>query len=106
MIEAVKTIVFRVVGNYDTTEGRGGQYTRGWYLCREIAQAAAKGNYVMGTDCPIEELERVVVQMDEGSFLLGEKIDTSYEDPRVVRARALAKLTDAERAALGLEVQR
>lgn len=93
-----------VWANSDTVEGRGREYTMGWFIDEAVAQKAGKGNYVMGTDCPIQTMKRLVVQVDSDEvFLVGENVEISFEDPREVRARALAKLTTAERKVLGIE---
>lgn len=93
--------LFQVKSNYDTTEGRGREYTVGWFIDRETAEKAGKGQYVMGGDCPIETVTQEVVLNERGElFLLGKHIEVTYEDPREIRARALAKLTPEERKAL------
>lgn len=95
--------LFRVTTNTDLTEGRGGERTLGWFIDNAIATRAAKGNYVMGTDCPIERKTCTVVRTEDGKlYLLGNPIEIEYEDPREVRARALSKLSPEERKVLGI----
>lgn len=99
-----ETTLFHVTTNTDTNEGRGAERTLGWFVDKRVAADAAKGNYVMGTDCPVHEKKVTVVQLDDGRlFLLGDNILVKYEDPRKVRARALAKLSAEEREVLGIK---
>ena len=89
--------LYRVRTNTDLTEGRGAERTLGWFIDNAIALKAAKGNYVMGSDCPVESRRELVVRMESGEiFLLGERVEITYEDPREIKARALAKLTPEE----------
>jgi hypothetical protein len=94
----------RVSYNSDTSEGRG-QTSYTFFASKDVALRAAKGNYVMGTDCPVVMTSPMVFIEDEtgATYLLGEKVEIQFEDPRVVRERALAKLTLEERAVLGLK---
>lgn len=111
-MEVTKTTVktytadlYVVVLNTDTTEGRGRAYYQ-YYTCREVAEAAAKGAGTFGSDAPVRTSREVVVEIEgvDGPefFRLGQEICATYEDPREVRARAISKLTDAERKALGV----
>jgi len=96
--------LYKVESNTDTTEGRGRQYTIGWFVDASVAESAARGQYVMGTDCPVKQ-EIITVFIEDESrriFILGKEVEISYEDPKVVRDRALKKLSAAEKAALGL----
>lgn len=98
--------VYRVVTNSDLNEGRGRDVTVGWFYNRDDAVTASVGVGVFGSDAKIEEHEKAVVWIDgdkDRMFLLGEKVIFVYEDPRVVRERALAKLTAKEREVLGLK---
>ena len=96
--------LYRVRTNHDLTEGRGGEYTLGWFIDNAVAIKAAKGNYVMGSDCPVETRRELVVRTEDGKvFLLGERVEVKYEDPREVRARALSKLSPEEREVLGIK---
>lgn len=98
-----RVTLHHVTSNTELCEGRGATVTVGWFLDRGVAERAAKGRYVMGTDCPIETTTKTVARMDSGALhLLGEKIEVSYEDPEQVKRRALAKLTPEEMRALGL----
>lgn len=96
--------LYKVTTNTDLTEGRGGERLLGWFIDSAIATRAAKGNYVMGTDCPVERYTCEVVRTEDGKlYLLGKPIELEYEDPREVRARALSKLTPEERKVLGIK---
>ena len=99
--------VFQVIANTDTTEGRGSNYTVGWFLTEGVAKSAARGKGPMGTDARVEREQKDVVIVEAGGvrkiFLLGPPVDASYEDPAEVRRRALAKLTPEEREALGVK---
>ena len=102
----VNKTVYRVVTNSDLIEGRGNAITLGWFLEHEDAVTASKGQGVFGSDAKIEEHQKPIVIVDGDAhkwFLLGEQVIVTYEDPRVVKARALAKLTAKERKALGFE---
>lgn len=96
--------LYRVSTNSELNEGRGREYTLGWFVDNAVAMKAAKGNYVMGTDCPIERKVVTIVRTDDGKvYILGDRVEFQYEDPREVRARALAKLSPEERQVLGIK---
>lgn len=96
--------IYKVMGNSDLTEGRGPSYIAGIYLNPNDAKVAAKGNYVMGSNCPIEKENVKVVEDEYGAiFLLGERVIQSYTDPRIIKERAMKKLTEEEIEALGLK---
>jgi hypothetical protein len=100
----IKMTVYRVMSNYDLTEGRGRQYVAGVYGSHAEATRAAKGAYVMGSDCPVEPIEANVVKVDDDTYyLLGSQIVMKHIDPRELRAAALAKLTDEDKEILGLK---
>lgn len=96
--------VYKVMSNTDLEEGRGKPYVLAMYLDYEEAAKHAKGNYVMGSDCPIRNETLDVVQNgdDPTFYVLGPKIETKYHNPRLLRAQALAKLTEEEKKVLGL----
>lgn len=103
MAKIERVTLHHVTGNTDGNEGCGRTFTVGWFVDLEVAKRAAKGRYVMGTDCPIETTVKVVAKMDDGAvYLLGERIEVSYEAPEDVRKRALSKLSPEEMRALGL----
>lgn len=96
--------LWRVMTNSDLTEGRGSQRTLGWFADPNVAAKAARGNYVMGSDCPVEQVVMNIIKTQAGKvFLLGEEVQIQYEDPREIRARAIAKLTPEERQVLGIK---
>lgn len=43
--------------NSDLVEGRGVEYIKHYCLLKETAKRLAKGNYVQGTDCPIQKVK-------------------------------------------------
>ncbi len=104
MKATIETVtLYHVTSNTELTEGRGSTVTVGWFLDRELAVRAGKGQYVMGTDCPIEMKPRRVARAEDGTmWTLGEQITVTTELPAEVRKRALAKLTAEERKALGV----
>ncbi len=95
--------VYHVTTNTDLTEGRGGTVTIGYFLDEGIAKRAAKGEGVMGGDARIEQQQVTTVRILDRVFLVGKEIHLSYDPPREVRARAIAKLTPEERRALRVE---
>lgn len=96
--------LYKVTANTDTTEGRGSTYVIGWFVDAGVAKKAAKGKGVMGTDSPVDPVACSVIRTDDGSvFLVGDEVQITYEDPKEVRERALAKLTPEERNALGIK---
>ncbi len=97
--------LYKATTNSDTTEGRGGTILIGYFVSKGVAEKAAKGRGVMGYDGQVDFVKcKVVTKNDTGeSWTVGEKISILYEDPAEVRARALSKLTQEERAALGLK---
>lgn len=55
-VEHAKT-AFAVCSNTDLTEGRGSEYPMHICEAEATAKRLSKGRYVMGTDCPIREVE-------------------------------------------------
>lgn len=99
--------VWEVRGDTEMNEGRGPMYTVGYFVDEEIARKAGRAKCAMGTDArPEPKVLDVVVFRDEaGNERIGvikEFITLDYEDPEEVRQRGLAKLTSAEKKALGL----
>ena len=102
--------IYRLDTNSDTTEGRGNRIVLGYFEYEHVAKAAGRGQYVMGTDCPIttENVPVVVLHMEDASvrmFRLGAEIDCrgTFKSPEDIRKEALAKLTDEEKIVLGLK---
>lgn len=74
--------LFEVVTNSDLCEGRGSRVSLGWFINKVSAKERARGAGVFGTDANIEEKSKWVLV--------------------IRRKRALAKLTDEDKEALGL----
>lgn len=107
MSATIETVtVYTVVGNTDTTEGRGMPVTLGRSTERHVAHMIAKGRGVMGTDADVEHSAERVVRIDGSTFLVGDQVFHSlveYEAKQKedLKSHALSKLTAAERAVLG-----
>lgn len=52
-----KIKVWTVSTNDDLTEGRGRQYVKHFCKAEATARRLAKGGYVQGSDCPVDERE-------------------------------------------------
>jgi hypothetical protein len=100
--KVVNVQLYRVTFNSDSMEGRGFTSYE-WYVDPTIANSRAKGNYGMGTDCPVDVIYAAIIVVGDEMYRLGEQIKLHYEDPREVRERALAKLTPEERKVLGIK---
>jgi hypothetical protein len=86
----------------DKSEGRGGTLVIGYYESREDAARAAEGKGVWGGVGRIETLE--CVRLGDDYYPVDRYIHASTvvtRDATAARARALAKLSPEERAALG-----
>lgn len=96
-------------GNTDSAEGRGEQYILGAFLRYDEAVAAGRGQYVMGSDCPTAIIPALIfTEAEEKSWcvpvehilpLYARAIDMERIE---LREQALAKLSPAERRALGV----
>lgn len=103
---------FEVIGNTDTTEGRGMSTCIGVFDKRIDAEYAAKGAGVMGRNAEIRNrIYDIVVPLHGGkefwdeAKVLGaapQKFVIEFIDPIELRKAALAKLTQSERELLGL----
>lgn len=83
--------IFRASYNSDSLEGRGGKIVVGYFLQKEDAQMAVKGKGVMGQgDGNVEEVD-----------LFDSIAEFQNIEEGKLRRQALAKLSSAERAALG-----
>ncbi len=103
--EIITLTLYEVQSNSDLTEGRGYTTSLGFYTNKTVAQHAAKGKYVMGTDCPIKQTNvECVITQDGDLFLLGDKIDVSDSIEGKIRAHALSKLSVKEIEVLGLKL--
>lgn len=99
--------LYNVVGNSDTSEGRGVSVDLGWFFNRMSARTFANGRGTMGSSATVKTETRKTVQIGPVTYLLGPVVFASVEDAEhrqkeSVRTAALAKLTDAEKLALGL----
>lgn len=83
--------VFAVYENTDKIEGKGGVYITALFSTLDEAQKAAKGHGTWGSDATIRELS---VHESYESYVASENDS--------LRQRAISKLTDVERKALGL----
>jgi len=91
---------FKVTASVDKNEGRfGGMETIGVFFRRAEAEKAAKGQDVMGTDGKVERVQAVMA-LDGHAYMIGVRVDRTYDD--IVRAKALAKLSEREKKALGV----
>ncbi len=93
--------LYKVEFNSDSTEGRGRAFYE-WYIDEDTAKRVAKGQYVMGTDCPVHRVAETVVIVGDKVWLLGAPVGITWEDPQALRAKALSKLTPEERKILGV----
>ena len=109
MSDIEKRKAWAVLGNYDLTEGRLANYIKGIYWLKASALRAGKKGYVMGTDCPIEE---VILYRKDGQWYGpvsvqepskdDETIQKSMDEVEAVldKAKKLG-ITDEELATLG-----
>ena len=101
----MKTIkCFEVLGNTDTTEGRGPMKVVARFSTRKAAEEFVKSKIyarwcVMGYQSEKTDLTYI----DEVDLIILDSIGEFEEQEKAdIRARALAKLTKVERAALGV----
>lgn len=100
--------VYVVFTNTDTCEGNGRRIVHAVAINRDVAEKLGKGNYVMGTDCPIEVRQGLVFQDSNSKLWVALVSDiaefyTSYKSiDDKTREAALKKLTPEERRVLGV----
>jgi len=109
----IKDVVFyEVISNTDLNEGRGASVVIGRYMDSCDAEAAAKGQGVFGSDAKVEsKTKRAVIapnnekdgRYGSRTFLLGEEIYSDFINLEDLKKQALAKLSDKEKAVLGLK---
>jgi hypothetical protein len=102
--------IYAATGNEDDTEGHGPQIDKSYHTTLKAALIACRGIGVMGTDGKV--VERVALSLDDGRYFLFQNeqgypipISVGEEEAQAaadLRTRALEKLSQAERAALGL----
>jgi hypothetical protein len=93
---------YQVVSNSDTCEGRGERVVIGRSSSLALANQCAKSRGVFGADADVHQATERMVEWDGKLYLLGEEVQMLVEDVGAARARALAKLTEEDLAALGL----
>lgn len=100
---------YAVMSNHDLTEGRGREFIASICDRLSVATSEAKGQYVMGTDAPIREIEALVFVYNgnEYAFDLNDSVQffSTLKKERMdqkLRESALSKLTPEERKALGV----
>ena len=93
-----------------SSELSGATFTVGWYLNYGDAVDSAKGSGAWGSDGSVKQHPNIdVVRLFDdagkqtGIFLLGLPVIEQLKDPKLIKAKALAKLTDEEKEALGLD---
>jgi hypothetical protein len=114
---------YRVEANEDQIEGRGRTFIVGYFENYSDAIEAAKGRGGMGTTAPVftDAVEVFIcLQRDPVTYLLSEnwsdafavhhdkvvKYFRSQTDPKIIRAKALSKLTLEEQKLLGLSKEK
>lgn len=96
-------LVYHVVTNSDTTEGRGHDVILGMYDNPAAAEASAKGRGVFGSNAEIRKYDTQVVRTSTPeTYILGRRVESTYTNPEDIKAAALAKLTPEERRILGV----
>jgi hypothetical protein len=96
-------IIYAVVGNTDTMEGKGEKIDLSYHPSLREAKigASRKGVGIEPGDAPTEE--RLALRLSDGRYLLISppiELAENTVTAAKVRAQALAKLTPAEKAAL------
>lgn len=91
--------LFEVIGNTDTTEGKGRRITLGWFVDEYAAKSFANGRGTMGYVAPIERSEKRCIIDEFGNIMIfGERVHKT--DPAWLatakREAILAKLTPEE----------
>lgn len=93
-------IIFKVTANSDDIEGRGSNLVVGYFIDKD--RAAEDCNRYQNSGRIIEESKRVVVCDNGQVYMLGEPVNMTTELDLIIKARALAKLSDRERKVLGI----
>ncbi len=94
--------LYEALGEIDQNEGRGGRRSLGFFHTQEEATEAAKNEGVMGTPGTVRTKQVLKQKMGNNQFAYWEIKKLEIEDQEAIRKRALAKLTFAEKKALGL----
>lgn len=103
-----ETTLYNVFANTDMIEGRGAPVLIGVFLNGSSANRWAEGRGVYGGNADVREEKGRIVRVGSSVFVVGPRVHLSVEDAeeqerQATRERALAKLTTAERAALGVK---
>lgn len=100
--------LYSVFANTDMIEGKGAPVLIGVFLNGASASRWADGRGVFGSKASVREEQGRIVRVGGELFVLGPRVNVSVEDAeeqerRKLREAALAKLTQAEREALGVK---
>lgn len=103
-----ETTLYNVFANTDMIEGRGAPVLIGVFLNGASAKRWAEGRGVYGGNAEVREDKGRIVRIGGDVFVVGARVNLSVEDAekqerQATRERALAKLTAAEREALGVK---
>lgn len=95
--------LWAVYTNTDLTEGRGRQFVKAFCKMRATALRLAKNGYVQGTDCPVEQVQVLVL---DGKRVLPASLilvqDPNREDERRERLLEEKDAAETKAKALGL----
>lgn len=99
--------IWNVIGNTDSTEGRGTPVHLGSFLAKVDAEAWAEGRGVMGSKAMLEKERVKMVNIHGALHVIGRRAFASMgeavaEQEADIRRSALAKLSAEERRVLGL----
>jgi hypothetical protein len=101
-VKAVARTLYAATRNEDLEEGRGADIVQSYHRTEADAMIACHKIDVQGSDGKVWPV--TALELDSGRFLVGFRIAEASEiDRDKVRKAALAKLTTAERKALGVE---
>ena len=97
---------FEVLGNTDTTEGRGPMKVVARFTTREAATLYVKSKaYAQWCVMGCQNLQYDLNNIKEVTLTILERVDELEQmELEELKARALAKLTDKEKRALGLDI--
>lgn len=103
-IKIEKRTVYQVESNTDKIEGCGSTYIVDTFINKSMAQLLVDADYYCNK---MKKVTKEVVCIYKGiklerMCLVGNPVNLITEDPKIVKARALAKLTEEERKVLGI----
>lgn len=99
-IKIDQKLIYKVISNTDTIEGRGNRIIAGYFIDQDRAAEKAKHCGLVGQVEP--EVMKVVI-IDDTIHILGEIIDSSHESDASIKSRALSKLSEKEKRVLGIK---